>query len=142
MAERPPYQVSVPQWNDSVHIVPESFLSPGERARRRAERAKRIAASPTPQIVAAQRELLAAYDDIQDSFVTLALAGRLAVRFVPPAERAARFFAAGADYMNGAASLPGRLFSRGQKKPRLHTRYGAWPTTRSEERRVGKECRL
>jgi len=126
---QPPLQVSLPGWDDAVHIVPERLMSPGERGRRTGERIRRINASPQPEIVSAAQDVLGAYDDIQDAFVTLAVAARLGARFYPPAERIASWLAGGADILNAGQSFQTLATLTKRDKRNAASRFARLPNT-------------
>lgn len=100
-----PYQINIPPWNDTVHIVPEPLLPHDEERARRRDRAIRIESSPRPDISKNYTNLIGAVDDIQDGFVLLAVGSRLVTRFYPPAERVAKILATGTDVTGAAAQV-------------------------------------
>lgn len=124
-----PFRLRIPQFDTVVHIVPENTRTSADRRRRREERVRQMASTPLPEGVKDVQDFLAAYDDIQDSFVTLAVAGRLVTKFYPPAERTARVFATAADVLNlgpaGAALAP----LRRPAKRHLAEKYKRIPNT-------------
>jgi len=104
-------------------------MSPGERGRRTGERIRRINASPQPEIVSAAQDVLGAYDDIQDAFVTLAVAARLGARFYPPAERIASWLAGGADILNAGQSFQTLATLTKRDKRNAASRFARLPNT-------------
>jgi hypothetical protein len=124
-----PYRLRIPQFDNVVHILPDRLRSPGERAHRRRARIQRMASTPLPGGVKDVQDFMAAYDDIQDGFVTLAMTARLATRFYPPAERTAHVLATITDVLNlgpaGLALAP----LRKPAKPHLANKYKSMPNT-------------
>lgn len=124
-----PFRLRIPQFDTVVHVVPENTRPSAERRRRREARVRQMASTPLPEGVKDVQDFLAAYDDIQDSFVTLAVAGRLVTKFYPPAERTARVLASVADVLNlgpaGVALAP----LRRPAKRHLAEKYKRIPNT-------------
>jgi len=100
-----PYQVSIPAWDDIIHIIPDEARSLEDRRDRRRRRAENLRRSPTPEIVQSTREILTWIDDIQDALVTLSLASRVLVKFTGRILPGARTVATLADALNVATLL-------------------------------------
>ncbi|MFQ5986644.1 MAG: hypothetical protein ACE5KQ_04740 [Thermoplasmata archaeon] len=83
---RPPRRrptIHIPGIDDIIHIIPETFLPQAEQDRRRRDRARRIAESPTPESVRAIGSILTFVDDVQDALVTASVLARIGATFLP-----------------------------------------------------------
>jgi len=94
------FTVRLPGLDDTFHLIPDSARPPAERNRRAADRAARMAASPTPEIVRGAQDLLTRIDDVQDGLVTLSLITRFAAARNPILAPIAKVMATGADVLN------------------------------------------
>lgn len=72
------FSVRLPGLDDTFHLVPDSALPDEDRTQRAQDRAIRLAASPTPEIVRGAQDILTRIDDVQDGLVTLSLVTRFA----------------------------------------------------------------
>jgi len=94
------FRVVLPGAEDVFQLIPESALPPEERQRRRANRARRLQESPTPEVVRNVQGILTAIDNVQDGLVTLSLITRFAVPRVRPLAPFAKAVATAADVSN------------------------------------------
>lgn len=94
------FTVRLPGLDDTFHLIPDSARPPAERNRRAADRAARMAASPTPEIVKGYQDLVTRIDDVQDGLVTLSLITRFAAARNPILAPIAKVMAVGADVLN------------------------------------------
>jgi hypothetical protein len=96
-----PRAITIPGWDDVLHVVPRPVITPEMRAayyaakrlgrpsglhvdlvdeiERRAARARQIAASPTPRYAQAYGQAMTAIDNVQDLLTTVVVAGRLSL---------------------------------------------------------------
>lgn len=129
------FTVTLPGLDDTYHLIPETSRPQAERNQRAAQRAERIQASPTPEIVRGVQDVLTRIDDLQDGLVTLSLITRFAAGRNPIYAPVAKVMATGADVLNiGRFSQNAGLFG-GQHKGSLYRALAASPRTYSSRLR-------
>ncbi len=125
------FRVTLPGADDIYDLIPDSAYSPGEQARRRADRARRIEESPTPEIARDVSQILTRIDDVQDAFVTLSLLTRLAVPQVRALAPFAKAIATAADITNLATIMQRLGLVGGSWKGSLFRHLATQPGTYS-----------
>jgi len=107
-----PGQISLPGWDDVIHIVPDSALSRDDQIKRKMDRIRRIQGSQATGLSQAVTWAMTKIDDIQDGFVTLSVATRLLALAVPSLRPVGELFGKAADTLN-----LGTLFKAATKAP-------------------------
>lgn len=69
--------IHIPGIDEIIHIVPESFLPQEVQDQRRRDRARRIAQSPTPELVRSIGSVMTFIDDLNDALLTASVVTRL-----------------------------------------------------------------
>lgn len=75
--ERGEQNISMPGWDDIIHLGPLSGLTAAEQLARTREIGERIRSSPQDATARSWGEILTALDNVQDLMTTIAVAGRL-----------------------------------------------------------------
>lgn len=81
-----PFEITIPEWDDVIHIVPERFRPEAERRARKRRLINRLKNSPTPEIVQRVGQIMGVVDDVEDMVSTaLVLAKPLILKLGPRA---------------------------------------------------------
>ncbi len=96
----PAFVVRPPGWEQFIKIDPILGTSEEEKVAKRKALAIQISSSPTPEVAKNLAWLLTKIDDVQDGFVTLSVATRIAARFLPKVIPVAGWVATAADVLN------------------------------------------
>lgn len=133
---REAFTVYIPGWEDIIHVYPEGLLPYNQQLALKRERARRIAESPTPEIVRSIGSILTWIDDIQDALVTLSVAGRIVARTAPRLLPYVGWVATAADALNvlNIWGLTGMLGKSGKRQLRNATAGSPW----SQKARLAK----
>lgn len=93
-------EMTLPGWNDVIHLVPDSALPEAEQVARKRIRARNIAGSPSTQLSKSVTWLMTQIDNIQDGLVTLSVGLRLVGLAIPGVRPAAELTGKAADWLN------------------------------------------
>ena len=129
------FTVRLPGLDDTFHLVPDSARPEAERRQRAQDRAARLAASPTPEIVRGMQDILTRIDDVQDGLVTLSLITRFAAARNPVLAPIAKVMAVGADVLNIAQFMQTAGLIGGGYKGSMYRTLAASPRTYSQRLR-------
>ncbi|MFZ1057781.1 MAG: hypothetical protein WAP47_01175 [Candidatus Rokuibacteriota bacterium] len=137
------YVVRPPGWEQFIKIDPVLGITPEQKKLRRRRLAEQIARSPTPQVVQGIATIMTTLDDVQDAFVTAAVAGRVVARFFPKLIPPVAFISTIADILNigslfppchgGAGAIVGRC--------KLHFEDAGKHTQQTYQKRLDKQVR-
>lgn len=93
--------ITIPAFENSVALVPESFLPPQEQLDRKRRRIAQLRASPLPESVQSLTRIVSAVDNVQDALVTASVLLRVGSLAVPALRPLAIGSGAAADALAG-----------------------------------------
>jgi len=120
-------QLSLPGWDDVIHITPDKMLTPHDLAAKKYARALRMASTGKEQTTRAATWMLTQIDNVQDALVTSAVALRGIALAVPRLKPLALLAGRGADALNlgTMAKTLGKAGSKGKRG--LEARFAQSP---------------